>query len=258
MRLPIEMLVAAVVLASCAVVPPPRTSTAPHQSSRVGDASKSTVRVGAPYRVGNATYTPRDDRDYEQVGEASWYGEEMRGRRTANGEQFDPDGISAAHRTLPLPSYVEVTALDNGRTVLVRVNDRGPFHSNRIIDLSLGAARQLGFSGGGARRVGVRRVDPSERDRLVFRDRRGGRETGPIAALAPAEVPGAKGPFFLQIASFQSKDRARDLADRLDAQVTLARGIWRVRLGPYETADKASAALVPLAARGYPDAIITR
>lgn len=111
-------------------------------------------------------------RDHDETGMASWYGEELRGNRTASGERFDPDGISAAHRTLPMQSYVEVTSLDTGRSVLVRINDRGPYHSNRIIDLSLGAARQLGMTGHGSHRVRVRPVDTSDDDKQAVPSKR--------------------------------------------------------------------------------------
>jgi rare lipoprotein A len=106
---------------------------------------------------------------YDEVGYASWYGEELSGNKTANGELFIPQGISAAHKTLPLPSYVEVTALDTGRTILVRVNDRGPFANDRLIDLSHGAAKQLGVDQNGVSGVRVRKVNPNEQERAVLR-----------------------------------------------------------------------------------------
>ena len=130
------------------------------------------VKLGEPYQVGGKSYVPADTLNYDEVGYASWYGEEMGGGDTANGEAFLPAGISAAHRTLPLPSYVEVTALDTGRTILVRVNDRGPFSSDRLIDLSKGAAEQLGIAGQGHAPVRVRRVNPPEQERAALRSGR--------------------------------------------------------------------------------------
>lgn len=126
-------------------------------------------KIGSPYKVGSETYTPEDVASYDEVGYASWYGEELSGNLTANGEAFNPQGISAAHKTLPLPSYVEVTALETGRTILVRVNDRGPFSNDRLIDLSLGAARQLGIDRDGVSGVRVRKVNPNEQERAVLR-----------------------------------------------------------------------------------------
>lgn len=91
-------------------------------------------------RLAPPLVSPSDAASYEAVGQASWYGEELRGRRTANGERFDPAGVTAAHRTLPFGSFAEVTALDTGKTTVVRINDRGPHRRGRIIDLSRGAA----------------------------------------------------------------------------------------------------------------------
>jgi len=148
-----------------------------------GRLSDDRVRIGPPYTVGGRTYVPFDDRHYDEVGYASWYGGAHRGLATANGERFDPDGISAAHRTLPLPSYVEVTALDTGRTIIVRVNDRGPFRPGRIIDLSQGAARLLGIERIGQARVRVRRIEPGAADRAALLRGR------PAAARADAPRP---------------------------------------------------------------------
>jgi rare lipoprotein A len=133
----------------------------------------SGVRDGAPmlgeaFTVGGVTYTPADVVDYDDVGYASWYGDELAGRPTTNGEIFRPSAISAAHKTLPLPSYVEVTALDTGKTILVRVNDRGPMDNSRLIDLSQGAAQQLGIADRPSA-VRVRRVSPPESERVQLR-----------------------------------------------------------------------------------------
>src|SRR3546814_11467809 len=109
--------------------------------------------LGVPYKVGDTSYTPADVADYDAVGYASRYGDDHAGKPTANGEDFDPAAISAAHNTLPLPSYVEETALDTGRTILVRVNDREPKANVRQIDLSPADAAQRGRIDG---RTGVR------------------------------------------------------------------------------------------------------
>lgn len=130
--------------------------------------SDTPVRVGPAYTIRGVTYTPADNRAYDVLGNASWYGSES-GNMTANGELYRKDWISAAHTTLPLPSYVEVTALETGRTILVRVNDRGPFALGRIIDLSEGAAKLLGIRERGTAPVRVRRVEPPESDRARLR-----------------------------------------------------------------------------------------
>ncbi len=144
----------------------PTASPTPAQSAN--GVNDTPVKIGDPYTIGGTTYTPSDIADYDDVGYASWYGEELAGRPTANGEIFDPAGISAAHKTLPLPSYVEVTALDTGRTILVRINDRGPMVGDRLIDLSRGAAEQLGLTEG-VSAVRVRRTNPPAAERAQLR-----------------------------------------------------------------------------------------
>jgi rare lipoprotein A len=111
--------------------------------------------VGQPYLINGRTYTPREDFDYDRTGTASWYGSDFHGRRTANGETYDMNALTAAHTTLPMPTIVRVTNLDNGRSVVVRINDRGPFVEDRIIDMSRAGARELGFEGRGLARVRV-------------------------------------------------------------------------------------------------------
>ncbi len=116
----------------------------------------------AEYKVDGHTYHVMDSADgYEKDGIASWYGPDFQGKRTSSGEAYDMYLMTAAHRTLPIPSYIEVTNLANGRTVVVRVNDRGPFHSDRIVDLSFVAARKLGIVGPGTGRVRIRALAPA-------------------------------------------------------------------------------------------------
>jgi peptidoglycan lytic transglycosylase len=113
-------------------------------------------QIGKPYQVAGQWYTPREDPAYDRVGSASWYGELFHGRRTANGEIYDMDRLSAAHPTLPLPTYARVTNLNNGRSIVVRINDRGPYARDRIIDLSKRSAELLGFRGHGTATVRVK------------------------------------------------------------------------------------------------------
>ena len=113
-------------------------------------------QIGKPYQVAGVWYTPREQPGYDQVGSASWYGELFHGRRTANGEIYDMDRLSAAHPTLPLPVYARVTNLNNGRTIVVRINDRGPYANDRIIDLSRRSAELLGFRNHGTATVRVK------------------------------------------------------------------------------------------------------
>ena len=127
-----------------------------------GDASQYRSANMRPYTVAGKRYTPRVDEDYSEKGLASWYSYPKGTRRTATGEPFDPSQLTAAHKTLPLPCIVEVTNLENGKKLKVRVNDRGPFVDGRIIDLSKRAAEKLGFDGQGLVRVKVKFVGPAK------------------------------------------------------------------------------------------------
>jgi len=120
-----------------------------------------TYRVGRPYMVAGRMYVPQENVHYRNEGIASWYGDDFHGRLTANGEVYDMNSLSAAHPTLPMPCYVRVTNLGNRRSVIVRINDRGPYHANREIDLSGKAAELLGFAGRGLARVRVEYVGPA-------------------------------------------------------------------------------------------------
>lgn len=162
-RKPLPNLAAAILacatLSACAT---PRYAT--QEASRAGPPSAPGGRVPAtmrPYQVRGVWYTPRYDPRYDERGVASWYGEQFHNRNTANGEQFDMHRASAAHKTLPLPCIVEVTDLDTGRRIKVRVNDRGPFVEGRIIDLSRAAAEDLGIARKGVARVRVRYIGPA-------------------------------------------------------------------------------------------------
>jgi rare lipoprotein A len=117
-----------------------------------------TYRVGKPYVVAGRTYVPEEDANYRAEGLASWYGDDFHGRLTANGEVFDMTSLTAAHPTLPMPSYARVTNLSNGKSLIVRVNDRGPYHGNRLIDVSNKAAELLEFKGNGVAKVRVEYV----------------------------------------------------------------------------------------------------
>src|SRR4030088_841796 len=117
-----------------------------------------TYRVGKPYTVAGRVYVPEEDTRYRQEGMASWYGDDFHGRLTANGEVFDMESLTAAHPTLPMPCYARVTNLGNGKSLVVRVNDRGPYHGNRLIDVSNRAAELLEFKGNGVARVRVEYV----------------------------------------------------------------------------------------------------
>jgi rare lipoprotein A len=137
------------------------TGSAPRSGSTVGRDGKALRGTEKPYQIKGVWYYPHADKDYNVTGTGSWYGEQFHNRRTANGEVFDMDIPSAAHKTLPLPSLVEVTNLDNGKKMIVRVNDRGPFIDDRIIDLSKAAADELGYRKNGLARVRVKYIGPA-------------------------------------------------------------------------------------------------
>src|SRR5579863_7550389 len=146
-----------------------------------------TYRVGKPYMVAGRVYVPEEDVNYREEGLASWYGDDFHGRSTANGEIFDMTSLSAAHPTLPMPCYVRVTNLGNGKSLIVRVNDRGPYHANRVMDVSSRAAELLEFKNNGVARVRVEYVGraPLEGsdDRLLMATLRTG-----VPAPAPSFV----------------------------------------------------------------------
>lgn len=155
-----------------------------------------TFKLGSPYKVAGRWYVPREEPSYDRTGIASWYGDDFHGRATANGEIFDRTALSAAHPTLPLPSYAYVTNLANGRTILVRVNDRGPYVNDRMIDLSHASAKALGYEGQGRARVRVQYAGRAplngddRRERQYLASQSWARGTQPmIASAAPANAP---------------------------------------------------------------------
>jgi rare lipoprotein A len=250
------------------------------------------VKLGRPYTVNGRTYYPSDDPNYDQIGEASWYGNVEQGRHTASGEIFYRQRPSAAHKTLPLPSYVEVTRLDTGTRILVRVNDRGPFARDRILDLSQEAAKELGIDRAGRAMVRVRRVTPKARDRE--RLQRG--YPVPLSSVAPTATPprtGRVAPYIaptvqqpvqvapapvpqpvpmpppsvapvpqggsILVASPSDPDAADALASALaseGARVIATGTGYRVVTGPYPDDASLSAALARLRARGYQGAAV--
>ncbi len=174
----------AVVVSLAALTAACATSSADDNAVTV-PANAGVYKIGKPYQIGDTWYYPREQPDYDETGIASWYGPTFYGHRTANGEMYTAQDLTAAHRTLPLPVNVRVTNLDNGRSLIVRVNDRGPFAKGRIIDLSERAAELLGYKEKGTARVRVTFVARADLD--------GGRpppdETPPEIASAVPAVP---------------------------------------------------------------------
>lgn len=225
------------------------------------DGKGGVHKTGHPYKVAGRWYKPlQHESAYDASGIASWYGRDFHGKHTANGEIYDMHALSAAHKTLPLPTLVRVTNLDNGRSVIVRVNDRGPFVKNRLIDLSHAAAQQLGYAERGTAHVRVQTLDlpaPNKDTQLATSGQKtGNRLSGPHAA--PASV--ASGNMFIQLGAFGLKDNAIRLQNRLKtdfpnthATATSLSGktLYRVRIGPFDDMPHMEEAILSLQSRGF-------
>ena len=201
----------------------------PVDISTIPDAVPAPIQVplkNTPYTLGGVTYQPLATANgYFETGLASWYGTKFHGKQTANGEIYDLYKMTAAHKTLPLPSYVKVTNVENGHSVVVRVNDRGPFHGERLIDLSYVAARKLGFADSGLAEVTIQGIDPETFARSPIRD-------GQL--------------LYLQLAALESHHNAqllrRDIFTKTGLQARVFRSedttpIHRVRIGPVESPE---------------------
>lgn len=175
----VTVLVGVTALAACAQQPGGTPGS--------GLPTSGVYKVGKPYQVGGVWYYPTEDFDYNETGVASWYGPGFHAKNTANGEIYDQNELTAAHKTLPMPSLVRVTNLDNGRSVVVRVNDRGPFANNRVIDMSRRGAQLLGFEGSGTAKVRVQIL--AEESRAIAAAARQGT---PATILAESEGPAPK------------------------------------------------------------------
>jgi len=259
-------LLAALVLGACSTTPPrggayykddgPGANPPPNLD-RIADAQpRAEPLSGAanrPYEVFGKRYVPLVSvQPFHQRGIASWYGRRFNGQPTSSGERYDMYAMSAAHPVLPIPSYARVTNLANGRSVVVRINDRGPFHSGRIIDLSYAAAHKLGYVAAGSTRVEVDSIVPGGRTEPVAA------AAPPAASPAPAAVPLEPRPaaadepsgVYLQLGAFSARENAesfrvhvyRELAWLSDAIHVLASGgLYKLHLGPYRTQDQARA-----------------
>jgi len=203
--------------------------------SRGGNASTYVV-------LGKRYYTLQESKNFVERGIASWYGRKFHGRKTSNGEVYDMYVMSAAHKKLPIPTYARVTNLENGRSVIVRVNDRGPFHENRVIDLSYAAASRIGMLGKGTALVEVRAIDPS-----TPRPAKATRVAYSPPASTIKETGAATPQIFLQAGAFSNSENAERLRKRLQqglarsvrvTPVTTAGGdVHRVQVGPLASVE---------------------
>ena len=244
-------------------------------------------KVGKPYKIMGKTYYPKEDYSYSEVGVASWYGSDFHNKKTANGEKYDMHTLTAAHRTLPLPSIVKVTNLENGRSLVLRVNDRGPYAKNRIIDISKRGAQLLGFQTKGTAKV---RVELMEKESKELKAALTGQKIEPVMASAKKTTPikkmeyaaveplrldnpynaaggvTAEKSYFVQEGSFAKHDAAKDLSSKLSrfgkskvaqADVDGSR-YYRVRIGPFSFPEEAEVTLAKVKNYGIYNAKIVQ
>jgi len=232
--------------------PPANLDAIPDAEPKVEPLHKFANR---PYFVLGQTYTP-DTRlkPYKETGVASWYGRRYHGQKTSTGEVYDMYGMTAAHPTLPIPSYVRVTNLKNSKSVVVRVNDRGPFHSDRLIDLSYTAAYKLGVLAGGSTQVEVESIDPANYAAVAkpaeVADVAPLVDKGSVVAVQETPLqPVASNGHYIQLGAFGAQENAESFRSRLKVelvqladklQIHPSDGLFRVRAGPFQTLAEAS------------------
>jgi rare lipoprotein A len=265
-RAGLSALLVAALLAACSSTPKDGPGTSPPPDIKgTPDAVPRVEPIKAggpnrPYEVLGKDYTPfRDDRAFKEKGVASWYGRKFHGKRTANGEVYDMYAMTAAHKTMPLPSYARVRNPANGREIIVRVNDRGPFHAGRVIDLSYTAAQRLGIQGTSL--VEVERITNADIRSGAWRGDAPSTEVAAAPAAAesnddnvpdgPAVKPLADAPagFWVQLGAFRERNGAesfqRHVSAELDALPLAVFGdgdLYRLQAGPYPSRAEAQAA----------------
>lgn len=249
-----------VALGGCA-----EATLATHAMKSIPGAERGYYKVGTPYQIKGVWYYPAEDYDYDETGIASWYGPDFHKKETANGEIFDMNAITAAHRTLPMPSFVRVTNLENGRAIVVRVNDRGPYAQGRIIDLSRRSAQLLGMEGQGTAKVRVQILAEESRAiaaRLQNREPEDGRPApvaAPRVAVAAETLPppgSREAPRPVQTVAARPQERVAPAAaeptletQRVQVVPVKATTSVYVQAGSYrnfDNANRASAKLSPL------------
>ena len=251
---PIFLLVAAFILAACA-----ESQLALHVAKKLQRATTDKAsggagayEVGKPYQIKGVWYYPREDPRYSKTGIASWYGEKFDGRRTANGEIYDMYAMTAAHKTLPLGTYVRVRNLENNREIDVRVNDRGPFVRGRIIDLSYTSAKKIGLVGPGTAPVEIVALGAPAKP---------WDKTKPPASYVPVDY--TKGNFTIQVGAFQNRENAERLKQSLNSKYKNVHitafdsgsGIlYRVRIGKFTDLNQATERETILIGIGFSDA----
>ncbi|MHA1541239.1 MAG: septal ring lytic transglycosylase RlpA family protein [Alphaproteobacteria bacterium] len=214
-------------------------------------APVGTYKIGKPYTVDGSQYTPAENYGYQAEGMASWYGGEFAGQKTANGAIFNPQAYTAAHKTLPLPSVVKITNNDNGKVTYARVNDRGPFSKNRIIDVSEAVAEELGMKANGTAHLKVELMEAESKQLKEMAMANGGAMVSqPVqdsSGLNPSEqMPSqsvASGNYFVQAGALASNANAETMKSQIQGvgstSVINEGGYFKVRVGPFSSIDQA-------------------
>ncbi len=226
-------------------------------------------KVGNPYQIFGKWYYPQEDYNYSEIGMASWYGDDFHAKRTANGEKYDMNTLTAAHRTLPLPSIVKVTNLENGRSLVLRVNDRGPYAKDRIIDISRRGAQLLGYQTKGITKVRVEILpDESKALKAALLNQAASNASliNKTAKDLSSQDKNKAKEYYIQTGSFSDRDLALGFSQKLtrfgspkikEAYVN-DRLYYRVRLGPVLDEDKAQGILSQVRLNGFHDARIVQ
>lgn len=283
------------VLAGCQSAPSPSSRYTQKQDSAPKHVAKKPETLDAvpkyeayrmfnsrPYKVLGKHYTPMDSgKGYEEVGYASWYGQKFHGHLTSNGETYNMFAMSAAHKTLPLPSYVRVTNLENNKQAIVRVNDRGPFHDDRIIDLSYAAAVKLGYHSKGTAKVKLEVIHFDEQNNVTV----GNNPTVTydeylgIAVVPPAEMTASTSTqlpekdsgavansntvndaIYIQVAALSNAEKAKSISNvlsalyQIPAHLPFTDNIYKLQLGPIHDGAVVAEVLEQLRQNGYPNA----
>lgn len=251
----VTLLLVSLMGVGCSIMEPsdgPGEAIAPESITDATPRLEAVTRAGnyTPYTVFGETYHLLPSAEgYKSSGIASWYGSKFHGRLTSNGERYDMYAMTAAHKTLPIPSYVRVTNTDNGSSAIVRINDRGPFHPDREIDLSWAAAIKLGFSDQGTAPVEITAIDPV----AWLTEQQQQPSTAAPSQLPPVLLAGD----YLQVGSFQQPDLAHlqllELIDKIPyaIQVHPSAGHYKVLIGPLVNTERLAQARSMLAEAGF-------
>ncbi len=221
------------VLTSCTTGTPELAGLSPQAQAEIIKNYGGIYKVGKPYQIAGRWYYPKEDYNYSETGIASWYGEDFNGKRTANGERYNMNTLTAAHRTLPLPCIVKVTNLQNGRSVVVRVNDRGPYVKDRIIDLSKHGAQLLGYMGQGTAKVKVEIMEKESRALKAAMLNEPQAQQQEALAAAESAIPAPS----LYESSAERVEISKEESEKM-AAVYASAGDNKVKMGNYEPQGK--------------------